>query len=239
MIAALGFFAAALSISVVWPQVWRSCRQGRTRGLSLTSVWLSVGLNLCWLTFGVLTGDPAQIAANMVVGLGNSAVLVSLHVTQPHLRSARTLLRTATGALALAALAAGSLAAVVLHGAQPAVVGATFGSIISLVASAAALPQPLTLLTDRTQDMSGLSPTRWRLTAGSSSAWLCYGWLEDQPTVWLSAGTGLVCALVVCAVLQARRTPETAPAAVVPAFATGPWRDFVCPAQARAVLAAA
>jgi hypothetical protein len=30
MIAAFGFLAAALSIAVIWPQAWRSCRHGRT-----------------------------------------------------------------------------------------------------------------------------------------------------------------------------------------------------------------
>src|SRR3712207_8184430 len=42
MIAVLGFSAAALSISNIWPQVWRSCRHGRTLGLSPTSSWLAV-----------------------------------------------------------------------------------------------------------------------------------------------------------------------------------------------------
>ena len=61
MIAVLGLLAAAFSIAVIWPQVWLSCRHGRTLGLSPTSTWLSVALNLCWLSFGLLTGDRAQI----------------------------------------------------------------------------------------------------------------------------------------------------------------------------------
>src|SRR3954449_12876646 len=40
MIAALGFAAATLSTTVVWPQVWLSCRHGRTLGLSPTGSWL-------------------------------------------------------------------------------------------------------------------------------------------------------------------------------------------------------
>src|SRR3954453_726047 len=139
MTAALGFLAAALSISVVWPQVWRSCRHGRTRGLSPTGTWLGVGLNLCWLTFGILIGDPAQIATNVVVGAANTAVLVSVLVTQPHLRSSRMLLRTGTGALGLAALAAVSMLAVILHDAQPADVEATLGPVISVIGALAAL----------------------------------------------------------------------------------------------------
>src|SRR3954454_9264418 len=131
MIAALGFLAATLSITVIWPQVWRSCRHGRTLGLSPTSSWLGVALNVCWLTFGVLIGDPAQIVTNAVVGVGNTAVLTALLIAQPHLRSRRMLLRTAACSAGLAALAAGSITAVALFGADPAAVSVALGSVIS------------------------------------------------------------------------------------------------------------
>src|SRR5829696_9030511 len=98
MIAALGFLAAALSIALIWPQVWLSCRQGRTLGLSPTTSWLGVALNLSWLSFGLLIGDPAQIVTNAVVGTGNTAVLAALLVSQPHLREKRMVLRTGAGA---------------------------------------------------------------------------------------------------------------------------------------------
>jgi uncharacterized protein with PQ loop repeat len=206
MIAALGFLAAALSIAVVWPQVWRSCRHGRTLGLSPTSVWLGIALNLSWLTFGVLIGNSAQIVTHVVVGAGNTAVLVALLATQPSLRSPQVLLRTAAGAAGLAVLAGGSLLAGTLGGARPAAVAATLGSVIVLVGAAAALPQPLRLLRDRAQDVSGLSPARWRLGAGSSASWLGYGWLIDQPAMWLGAGFGLSCSLVMCTLLRTRTT---------------------------------
>jgi uncharacterized protein with PQ loop repeat len=241
MIAALGFLAAALSIANTWPQIWRSCRHGRTLGLSPTGSWLAVALNLCWLTFGVLIGDLAQILTNAVVGAGNAAVLFALLIAQPHLRSRRMLLRTAPGAAGLAALAAGSAAAVALLGAHPAAVAVSLSSVISLVGAAAALPQPLSLLMNRTQDLSGLSPARWRLGAGSCASWTTYGWLIDQPSVWLSAGFGLCCALVMCVILRSRRavppvgTPSPVIAATTGWLAGGHGR----PADARAVLAAA
>jgi hypothetical protein len=114
------------------------------------------------------------------------------------------------------------------------------GSVISLVAVAAGLPQPLSLLLDRDQDVSGLSPARWRLGAGSCATWVSYGWLIEQPMVYLSAGFGLVCAVVICAVLHVRRTapPDDAQPVVV---ATGRRTvGRVSPAQAPALgLAAA
>ncbi len=209
MITALGFLAAALSISVVWPQVWRSCRHGRTLGLSPTTAWLGVALNLCWLTFGVLIGDPAQIVTNACVGAGNTAVLVSLLRAQPDLRRGPMLLRTAGGAAVLAALAAGSLVSVLVLDARPAAVGAALSGVISLVGAAAGLPQPVSLLRDRAKDVSGLSPARWRLGAGSCASWVSYGWLNDEPAVWMSAGFGLSCALLMCALLRARQSSRT------------------------------
>lgn len=53
--------------------------------------------------------------------------------------------------------------------------------------------------------MSGMSPARWYLGVGSCASWTGYGLLLGQPTVWLSAGFGLLCAVVTCAVLQTRR----------------------------------
>ncbi|MET0765398.1 MAG: SemiSWEET transporter [Blastococcus sp.] len=242
MIAALGFLAAAVSISVTWPQVWRSCRHGRTLGLSPTASWLGVALNLCWLTFGLLIGDPAQVLTHSFVGVGNAAVLAALLIAQPHLRSRPMLLRTASGALGLGALAAASVAAVGLLGADTAAVAATLSSVISLVGAAAALPQPVSLLRDRTQDVSGLSRTRWVLGAGSCTLWATYGWLIAQPTVFLSAGFGLCCALVMCMVLQTRATAEPAVTPVGPAITVATRqlpRRLVRPVAARAVLAAA
>jgi len=208
MIAALGCLASTLSIAVVWPQVWRSCRHRRTLGLSPTSAWFAVGLNVCWLTFGALTGDPAQMITNAVVGTGNSAVLVALLLTQPLLRTRRALLRTAAGAAGLLALAAGSALAVSVFAASPAVVATTLSSVIAVVGSIAALPQPLRLLRDRTQDVSGLSPTRWRLGAGACASWTSYGWLGHQPAVSLGAGFGLTCALLMCALLRGRTAQQ-------------------------------
>jgi uncharacterized protein with PQ loop repeat len=230
MTAVLGFLAAVLSIAVVWPQVWRSCRHRSTLGLSPTSTWLGVALNLNWLTFAVLIANTPQIVSNVVVGAANTAVLVALLATQPHLRTQRVLVRTASGAAGLAALAAGSVLAVVYAGAHPAAVAGTLSSVICLVGAAAALPQPLRLLRDRTQDVSGLSPARWALGAASSATWVTYGWLIDQPALCAAAGVGLLCALLVCAVLRSRRTAPAAAATVpAPRRPRTPTRRFVAP----------
>lgn len=205
MTAALGILAAAFSISLVWPQVWLSCRRGRTRGLSATASWLAVGLNACWLTFGLLTGDPAQVVTNAVVGAGNTAVLAALLLSQPHLRTRAALLRSAAGAVGLAAVAGGAAGSVVVLGAARAEVGTALGALVSVVAAGASCVQPLTMLRDRTQDLSGLSSIRWRLGACANASWLSYGLLRYEASVVVSAGMGFGCAVLVC-VLMTRGT---------------------------------
>jgi uncharacterized protein with PQ loop repeat len=222
MIAALGFLAAALSISNIWPQVWRSCRLGRTQGLSPTSSWLAVALNLSWLTFGLLIHDPAQIATHAVVGTGNTAFLAALLIARPELRSRRVLVRTSAGAAGLAALAAGTAATVALLGVAASSVRTPLGAVATVVGMAAALPQLLGIVFDRSQDLSGMSPARWYLGAASCTCWVSYGWLLHQPTMELSSGFGLLCAVATCAVLWTRRTaPVPAVAAARPAVVAG------------------
>jgi uncharacterized protein with PQ loop repeat len=217
MTAALGFAAAALSISLVWPQVWLSCRRRRTRGLSPTACWLAVALNASWLTFGLLIGDPAQITTNVVVGAGNSAVLASLLLSRPQLRSRAVLLRSAAGAACLAALAAGSAGAVVVLGADRGEVATAFGALVSLVGAGAACVQPVTMLRDRAQDLSGLSAIRWRLGAAANASWLSYGLLRHEPEVFCAAGIGFGCAVLVCGLLARRPAPATAAVRALPA----------------------
>lgn len=217
MIAALGFAAAALSISLVWPQVWLSCRRRRTLGLSPTACWLAVGLNACWLTFGLITGDPAQVITNVVVGAGNSAVLAALLHSRPQLRTRAVLLRSAAGGACLAAVAVGSVGAVVVLGAARLEVGMALGAVVSLVGAGTACVQPLTMLRNRAQDLSGLSAIRWRLGAGANASWLSYGLLRHEPAVFLSACMGFGCAVLVCGLLTRRPAPATATIRALPA----------------------
>jgi uncharacterized protein with PQ loop repeat len=215
MLGALGLLASTLSISLIWPQVWLCCRRRRTRGLSPTASCLSVALNFSWLTFGLLSGDPAQSVTNAVVGLGNTAVLVALLVTQPRLRAWRVLARNACAAAGLVVFAVGGIASLTFLGTAPAAVAAALGAVTSVVGAATACVQPLSLVRDRTQDLSGLSRTRWLLSAGACCSWTGYGWLEGRPAVWTSAAVGLGCALVVCAFLLPRRSARPADPSVL------------------------
>jgi hypothetical protein len=106
----------------------------------------------------------------------------------------------------------------------PARVSPFLGVVLAVTSVLSAVPQPLALLRDRTQDLAGLSPLRWRLGAAACGSWFLYGLVTGQVAVWLSSAVGLVSALIVCAVLALRREPALLE---VPVGTRVRWRDSV------------
>ena len=206
---AFGFLGAALSMSIAWPQVYRSCVQRRTNGLSATACMLSVAMPAGWVTYGLLIGDQLQVVTNSVAMLTGLAILIALLVAQPQLRSGRALLISAGSAGAMLLATLGTAAAAALPQVTGAQAAALLGTILAAVSFVSAIPQPLALLRDRTQDLSGLSVLRWRLAAAACASWLVYGLGAGQPAVWSSALVGLASAAIVNWVLHTRRQPVT------------------------------
>jgi uncharacterized protein with PQ loop repeat len=222
---ALGVLGASLSMSLSWPQVIKSCVQRRTLGLSPTACSLGVAMPLGWITYGLLSGQRIQVVTNVVTGLAGLAILVALLLTQPGMRSLRALRLSAASAGAVLTAVAVSGAAAALPGVRSEQVAPVLGLLLAGVSFLSAIPQPLALLRDRTQDLSGLSPLRWRLGAGACASWLSYGVLTGQPPVAASAFVGLVSASIVCGVLFLRREPR--PALALDLDQAARWRDTV------------
>jgi uncharacterized protein with PQ loop repeat len=220
---ALGVLGAALSMSLSWPQVIKSCVQRRTLGLSPTACALGVAMPLGWITYGLLSGQRIQVVTNVVTGTAGLAILMALLLTQPAMRSLRALRLSAAsaGAVLTGVLLSGAAAA--LPGVRGEQVAPILGLLLAGVSFLSAIPQPLALLRDRTQDLSGLSPLRWRLGAGACSTWLLYGVFTGQPPVAASALVGLVSASIVCGILFLRREPR--PAIALDRAAR--WRDSI------------
>lgn len=206
----LGWLGAALSMTLPWPQVWRSCAQGRTGGLSPTACWMGAAMPVGWITYGLLTGETVQVVTNSVTGVAGLAVLVVVLVKQGELRSGRKLLVSAVGAAGVLTAAAGSAAVAVATDATGAHVATFLGTVLAVTATLSAVPQPLSLLRDRNQDLAGLSPLRWRLAAGACACWMTYGLSTAQPAVWMSAAVGLTSALIVCWMLLPANRPSIA-----------------------------
>ncbi|HEX5205533.1 SemiSWEET transporter [Paractinoplanes rhizophilus] len=201
---AIGCLGAALSMSLSWPQVYKSCVQRRTGGLSSTASALGVALPLGWITYGLLSGEHIQIVTNVVTGAAGLAILVALLVTQPALRSGRALRMSAGAFAGVLTMALLSGLAAVLPGVRGHQVAPVLGLALAAFSILSAIPQPLSLLRDRHQDLSGLSPLRWRMGAGAGASWFAYGLGTAQPAVWASAVVGLISALTVCTIIHLR-----------------------------------
>ena len=225
---ALGLVAAVLSVSLSWPQVYKSCVQRRTNGLSATASTLGVAMPFGWITYGLLSGERLQVMTNSATGLAGLAILIALLLTQPAQRSAKAL-RVSLGSAGLVVLMSlVSLTAAALPGVSGRSAGAVLGMLLAAVSFVSAIPQPLALLRDRDQDISGLSPMRWRLAAGACGSWFAYGLLTGQVGVWSSALVGLISALIVVGVLHVRRErPVLTDAEIVELTTAVRWRDSV------------
>ncbi|GID91746.1 SemiSWEET transporter [Amorphoplanes digitatis] len=208
--AVLGWLGAALSMTLLWPQVWRSVAKGHTNGLCAVACWQGVAMPVGWIVYGLLTGEAVQVVTNTVTGLAGLLILAVLLVKRGELRSGRRLLTGAAGAAAVVCAAALSAAlAATTHLGTPRVATA-LGLVLAVAATLSAVPQPLSLLRDRTQDLAGLSPLRWRLSAACTACWSAYGVATGQVAVWLSASVGLAAALIVCWIITtAGRTTAT------------------------------
>jgi len=222
-IALLGWFGAALSIALPWPQVWRTVARGRTKGLSATACWQGTAMPVGWITYGLLTGETVQVVTNTVTGVAGLAVLVTVLLKQSELRTGRKLLISAAGAAGVLTAAAGCAIAGRLTDMGGPRAAAFLGAVLACTAILGAIPQPLSLLRDRNQDLAGLSPLRWWLAAFACGSWCTYGLATGQLAVWLSALVGLASALIVCWVLLTdRRSRAAVPATATVAVAADP-----------------
>ena len=165
------------------------------------------------------------MVTNTVTGGAGLAILLALLISRPELRFGRKLAVSTSGAVVVLAVTALSAGAAARPGEDGARAANVLGAVLALGAALAAIPQPLSLLRDRTQDLSGLSPLRWRLAAGACAAWLTYGVTTGQAAVWLSAGVSLAGALIVCVVLVLGARP----AAVRPAVGVARLRSAEAP----------
>nr|WP_221378895.1 SemiSWEET transporter [Actinoplanes polyasparticus] len=221
---ALGLVAAVLSVSLSWPQVYKSCVQRRTSGLSATACALGVAMPIGWISYGLLAGQWLQVMTNAATGLTGLAIMAALLITQPRLRSRAALRVAATSAGAVVAAALISLGAAALPGVSGHAAASVLGTLLAGISFVSAIPQPLALLRDRHLDLSGLSPLRWRMAAGACASWMTYGIVTGQPALFASSGVGLISAAIVCTVLHRRRERAVVP---VTRIIRPVWRDSV------------
>ncbi len=74
----LGWIGAATGSLVALPQVVRILRTGATTGISPLTWRLLVGVNLAWMSHGVMTHHPNIVVSNIVYALCTSTILILL-----------------------------------------------------------------------------------------------------------------------------------------------------------------
>jgi|SRR3954447_1450018 uncharacterized protein with PQ loop repeat len=74
----LGWIGAVTVASVALPQVVRILRTSATTGISPLTWRLILGVNLAWMTHGVLTHHPNIVVANTLYALSTSTILILL-----------------------------------------------------------------------------------------------------------------------------------------------------------------
>ena len=74
----LGWIGAATGSLVALPQVVRILRTGATTGISPLTWRLLVGVNLAWMSHGVITHHPNIVVSNIVYALCTSTILILL-----------------------------------------------------------------------------------------------------------------------------------------------------------------
>jgi uncharacterized protein with PQ loop repeat len=154
----LGVASAVLSISFIWPQVWRSLRHNTTHGISPFGLVQGLFGGTLWLAYGVSEGlVPVFIA--------NASFL------------------TAQSLIILVACRNGHIAGRVLAMAYPMVLVVLVVSLFSppgavgpaavVISGSGIVPQFIHVL--RTENLHGISIVSYLLTITTCTSWLLYG----------------------------------------------------------------
>lgn len=189
---ATGYFASALGVAMVVPQILRTLRDRRLPGVSALSWALTAIACTTWLFYGIRTAELPQIPGNVLLVSG--AVVVVLLVPSGTPQFAR----------ALGLAGAASLLGVLAFVAPPAVIGG-IGGAIGVVSG---LPQLVRSLR-RTAAASAVSPLTWALRAASQGSWLGFALMLGDVVVALSATFLLTNALIVLLLETTRRPVPT------------------------------
>lgn len=204
VVSLLALVATVLAVAVVLPQVWRTCRYGRTGGIALGHVWLAVVTSVAWVQFGLHTGAAGAAASSAVTGAVNAVLLVGLARALPGVVSRQAALVVPAAGAWLAAhgllLAAGEVA--------------TVGALTAAGSVVAALPQVVLMLRRPDLDLSGVSALSWQLGAVTHACWVGYWVLLGETLLVVPPGVGLAAAVTVLALLANARGGRRHPALV-------------------------
>lgn len=162
----LAVWCTALSLSFIWPQVWRTVRFDTTHGLSaFAAVHGLVGSGL-WFSYGIG-------ADNTPIWFSNGSFIVAqsiiISVMWRHGRVPKTLL-----------FRFGTLFAVLLVALLP-LPASAFGWTATVVSASSLVPQALHVA--RAENMHAISLVTWVVTIISAASWMVFGWVLNDPVM--------------------------------------------------------
>ncbi len=151
---ALGVLATIVGLTRAMPQLVRLLRARDAAGISVDGCVTSAIVSSFWATYGVLTGQPAVVLAS-----GTPAAIFVL-ITIAALRYGRRVNEFRAAPLFLALF----IAVVVTGGAVGLGLVLTVGALVANT--------PHVIVAYRENDLSGVSPSTWKLTATDGAIWV-------------------------------------------------------------------
>lgn len=155
-LSALGVLATIVGLTRAMPQLARLLRARDAAGVSLDGCATSAIVSSFWATYGVLTGQPAVVLAS-----GTPAAIFVL-ITLAALRYGRTVKEFRTAPVFLIVFTS-----VVMT-------GGAVGLGLVLTVGALIANMPHVVVAYREKDLSGISPSTWKLTATDGAIWVTY-----------------------------------------------------------------
>lgn len=162
----LGLVCTGLSISFVWPQVWR-VRDGRpVDGISGPSVLQGTLGGAFWVLYGLMRLEPALIGANALMSVANALIIAAL---------------VRAGTLRRSTLSGAAVAWIVVAVPLAFLSTAALGWAAILVGATAIVPQVVVAV--READLTGVSLPTFLLLGAAATSWTAYGLLIGDPLV--------------------------------------------------------
>ncbi len=164
----LGAWCLIVSLSFIWPQVWRIYRHDSTHGLSITGNLYSLVASILWLTYGIFEHRPPIYISNISFFVAGLLICLQLsrHQKIKHLHIAATCI----------------LGILLMLGARSISVDAV-GWLAILVSTFGILPQTIHVISSHS--LHGISVLSYRITLISSISWLIFGITVRDPIVSL------------------------------------------------------
>ena len=187
----VGALAAALSVAVSIPQLVRVVRAKHANGVSATAWSLMLAAAVCWASYGLLAGLPAEVGCNVAAVAINFAV-IGIAAFHGH----PTMLRRAT----LATFGAGAVvtAGVLTDARMVALAAITMGAAVYV---------PHVINLRRAGDVSGIAPGTFVVNAAAASLWVAYGLGHADALIWLPCIPSVVASMALAHHVTRRQAP--------------------------------